>query len=332
MKKTLTIAIPVYNMENLLPRCLDSILKARGVGDVEILVINDGSKDESLRIAKEYEADFPESVIAIDKENGGWGSVINLALEKASGKYFKILDSDDWFDTNSFERLIEILKTAEADIVATSYTKVYDDADSKTISYSESVCGDVLDFEQRLAELNYKTDIPMATLCYKTEILKEIGLKVADKYYADVEYALVPLCKVKTIQYLDLNVYQYYLGREDHSTSAKGYIAHFRDYLEITKKLVLFLEQSKIQGNVGVLLKNEIQKHVRFAYYLLLSTMFVGGSIEAKSSLTELDNYLKEHSSYLYKQAGKETVRGFIPFIKIWRQTGINVLNLRKWI
>lgn len=332
MNKILTIAVPVYNMEKLLPRCLDSLVKAENLNDVEILIINDGSKDDSLKIAKQYEAKYPESIMAIDKPNGGWGTVINLAMQKATGKYFKILDSDDWFKTAEFEKLVNPLQTTDADLVASSYTEIYDNENPKTILFSKSICGKVMEFEKRLIALQYKTDIPMATVCYKTQVLKDIGLQVADKYYADVEYTLVPLSYIRTIIYTRFNVYQYYLGRVDHSTSTRGYINHSDDFLNMVRKLVLYYESTKPQGTLKVFFQKELRKLIRFCYTLNLSTAYRGGSKEALESIKEFDSSLRETSPYLYRQVAKENVRGFIPFIKIWRSTKINVLNLRKWI
>ena len=97
----LSIVIPAYNIETFLPKCLDSLVYAKNIGDCEIIVVNDGSKDNTLKIAKEYEKNFPSVVRVFDKENGGHGSAVNLGMKVAKGKYFKILDSDDWFVTSN---------------------------------------------------------------------------------------------------------------------------------------------------------------------------------------------------------------------------------------
>ena len=101
MCKILTIAIPAYNMEKYVGRCLDSVLHTAMTNTIEVLLINDGSKDSTLRIAQEYATKWPETLRVINKPNGGWGSAINCAISEAAGKYFKILDADDWFDTQA---------------------------------------------------------------------------------------------------------------------------------------------------------------------------------------------------------------------------------------
>ena len=102
MNKILTIIIPTYNMEKYLRRCLDSlIIDEEGMKQLEVLVINDDSKDSSSQIAHEYQDKYPDTYRVIDKENGNYGSCINRGLKETTGKYVKVLDADDWFDNKS---------------------------------------------------------------------------------------------------------------------------------------------------------------------------------------------------------------------------------------
>ena len=140
MSKRLTIVIPCYNVEQYLAECLDSILDTRYNNVLEVLAINDGSKDDTLALAREYEARFPEILRVIDKPNGGWGTVINMAIAEARGRYFKILDSDDWFDKASFAEFMAALKACEADIFASNYTAINGLNKNKGKQYAESLC------------------------------------------------------------------------------------------------------------------------------------------------------------------------------------------------
>ena len=119
--KVLSIAIPVYNTENYIKRCVDSLAIQDIINDIEIILVNDGSKDNSIKIMNEYKAKYPESIIVVDKENGGHGSTINKALSIATGKYFRVLDSDDWFDVKMYEELYTKAKSTNADIVMCDY-------------------------------------------------------------------------------------------------------------------------------------------------------------------------------------------------------------------
>lgn len=107
MEKILTIVIPTYNMQDYLRRCLDSlIVPEEQMQLLEVLVVNDGSKDNSSAIAHEYQDKYPGTFRVIDKENGNYGSCVNRGLKEATGKYIKILDADDWFDTKALTSFV----------------------------------------------------------------------------------------------------------------------------------------------------------------------------------------------------------------------------------
>ena len=111
MNKLLTIIIPIYNTQEYLRKCLDSlIIKEPLLSLVEILLIIDGSPDDSLVIAKEFETNYPQTFVVINKENGGYGSVLKRGIQEAKGKYCKILDSDDWYDKQEFEKFVKNLE------------------------------------------------------------------------------------------------------------------------------------------------------------------------------------------------------------------------------
>ena len=118
--KKLSVIIPAYNAERFLAKCVASIAE-QTYENIEIIVVNDGSKDSTLKIAEEYENKYPGSVIVIDKENGGHGSTINSSLIRASGKYYKIVDSDDWVETENLDKLVSILKNSDEDLIVNSY-------------------------------------------------------------------------------------------------------------------------------------------------------------------------------------------------------------------
>ena len=113
--KVLSIIVPVYNTEKYLRRCLDSVLVQEALPYLELIAVNDGSKDHSIDILREYQARFPENVVLIDKENGGHGSAVNAGIDAARGKYLRIVDADDWLDTASLPALLNALETAKAE-------------------------------------------------------------------------------------------------------------------------------------------------------------------------------------------------------------------------
>ena len=124
-EKVLSIVIPSYNVEKYLYEIVPHYINSDSFGDIELIIVNDGSKDKTLEIAKEYANAYPESIKYVDKQNGGHGSTINVGKNVATGKYFKIIDGDDWVDEKEFDKFIKILKTCEDDVVLSPYVSCY---------------------------------------------------------------------------------------------------------------------------------------------------------------------------------------------------------------
>ena len=120
--KLLSIIVPTYNMEAYLVRCLDSVTNKILPNTLEVIVVNDGSKDKSLNIARSYQTFRPDIISIIDKPNGNYGSCINEGLKEAQGKYIKILDADDWYNTDSLKVFLEKLVDVDSDLIITDFT------------------------------------------------------------------------------------------------------------------------------------------------------------------------------------------------------------------
>ena len=185
--KLLSIVVPVYNTEDYIRRCLDSIVSIDDRSPLEIIVVSDGSKDSSIDIAKEYAAKYPECFVIIEKENGGHGSTVNKGLEVATGKYFRVLDSDDWFDTMNFAKYLADLEHCDEDLVLTPYTQEYTFNGGKfeykypEYEHDEVYTWDDMEFDEGTM---YFT---MASSTYKTELLRECGLRLFEKsFYVDI--------------------------------------------------------------------------------------------------------------------------------------------------
>ena len=137
MSKILSVTIPTYNVEKYLKQCLDSFIIPEIIDDMEILIVNDGSTDSSPIIAKEYTEKYPDTFKLINKENGGHGSTINTGIANATGKYFKVVDSDDWVDTKSMINLMATLKKDDCDLVYSNYYWVDNDTGKKTVEFQK---------------------------------------------------------------------------------------------------------------------------------------------------------------------------------------------------
>lgn len=217
-EKLLSVIIPTYNMEQLLPRCLDSIVSARHADEVEAIVVNDGSKDRSLEVARRYEGEHEGVVRVVDKPNGNYGSTINAALPTAQGKYVKILDSDDYFDTAELDRLLEAMATTDADMFVTPFTQILPDGQHEVVRYNTMGrqpyrYGEVYDADKVLAD-GYIRFFLMHALAYRTQMLRQMGYRQTEGIsYTDTEWATIPVYQVKTICFLNYNVYQYNFDR-----------------------------------------------------------------------------------------------------------------------
>lgn len=194
--KVISIAIPTYNMEQWLNRCLDSVVIPEIIDKVEIIVVNDGSRDRSSEIAHSYADRYPDSVIVIDKENGNYGSCVNRALGIATGKYFRILDADDWFDRNGFIGYVNQLESLTVDVVVTHYVKEFVGRKKNTIYDTSFKC-----FNQILSinslqsdDIDFYEDLVMHKLSYRTDLLKSCGCVCPKEFLIRILNMFIILC------------------------------------------------------------------------------------------------------------------------------------------
>ncbi len=328
--KILTIVIPAYNMEQYIIRCLESVtVNIRGIDDLEIIVVNDGSKDRTLELAQTFAVKYPQSVRVIDKPNGGWGTGINRGIDEATGKYLKTLDSDDWFDSHNLDEFINLLKQLDVDMVLTSLSEVNQEGDIRKKIYPKSLCGKIMPIDDYLTENNYSMGAPIHSITYRTSLLKDSGFRVCDRFYGDLDYIITPLIHVNTVYLSTLNIYQYFIGREGQSVSIEGYNTHIDDYLEVCRKTVKFWIEYKENFSHPLkqyVLKETIQR-IRWGYILLLSPLYSGNKQDSAYKLSQLDHLVKTDRT-LYSLTNKIKAKKIIPWIYVWRKTRINIFKL----
>ena len=247
MEKILTISIAAYNVEKYIKNTLDSLLINK-IEDLEILVEDDGGSDNTVNIVIEYEKKYPDIIRLIHKENGGYGSTINKSIEIARGKYFKQLDGDDWYDTESLKKILELLRNIDSDVVYTPYKEFYENR-------KEYILQDFFDKEiQKECNvediiLESKHYLNMYTLCYKTKLLKQSKIKLLEKcFYTDTQYAMYPIATANTIYITHYPLYIYRLGDEGQSVSLNGYIKHYKDHVKVSKDIIDFYNKNKMNS------------------------------------------------------------------------------------
>ena len=249
--KLLTIVVPTYNISEYIEKCINSFLEVneKYYKDFEVIVVNDGSIDNSVQVVENLIIDSNLDLRIISKENGGHGSTINVGITEAKGKYFKVIDGDDWINISSFETLLEKLKTIDVDMVISNYTEqhVYNNS-KKTIDFVGRIVTDVI------VEGLPDRRIPMHALTYKTSILKNNDIRLSEKtFYVDTEYTLLPIKNVKNYIYYDLDIYQYFLGRPDQSMHNNIMKQKSDHHYRVTKRILELYKEirvDKIQENI----------------------------------------------------------------------------------
>ena len=220
--KLLSIVIPTYNMEALLPRCLDSLVIPVATDKLEVLIVNDGSRDNSLAIAQKYEEKYPNIFRVIDKENGNYGSTINKGIELATGKYFRILDSDDFYNNDELVSFVEKLELCKADLVLTDYC-----VDRENHTSKMNISGIEKNVEHNLEEvdISHIRNFAMHSLTVNSSILKDNKITLQTGIsYTDTEFCYYPLLYSKTICYYNFLVYRYQIGRDGQTVNLDSQI------------------------------------------------------------------------------------------------------------
>lgn len=236
MEKLLTISIAAYNVEKFLDNALHSLVDTRILEKIEVLVVDDGSTDRTREIAIRYHEQYPKTFFCISKENGGYGSTINRALSHANGRYFKLLDGDDWYNTEELVKLIDILETCNCDMVVTGYTEVYEGTQNKKeFSYKSYKAQTEYQFENVCADISLK----MHAVMFKTALLKENHVFITEKcFYTDTEFLLIPIMFVNSVMFCHVDIYQYRLALSGQSVSIEGMRKHYKDAERVLSKLL----------------------------------------------------------------------------------------------
>lgn len=239
--KLLTVVIPAYNVEKYLHRCLDSLLYDEEIRDnLDIIVVNDGSSDRTVAVAEKYCQEY-NSVTLINKENGGHGSTVNAGLKAAKGKYFKVIDADDWANIWDFSDFVKSLKAETADLLVTDFRRdvLYDEYSEKFAFYAGD--DEIHDIEEAYASMLNLNFFYMHALCIKTEALRKVwgeGL-LEKRFYVDQQFNMLAFTGAKTYRVLPYDIYRYFIGRPEQSMNNLG--KHHKDHEKIISWMIDYL-------------------------------------------------------------------------------------------
>lgn len=237
--KLLSIVVPSYNSQDYLHRCLDSLVL--GGQEVEIIVVDDGSSDNTAQIALEYCNRFPGIVRLEQKENGGHGSAVNRGLDVATGQYFKVVDSDDWLDTSAYMSVLSQLRsTGSVDLLVTNYVYEYSyNGKQKVMRYSNVFPQSKVISWDSMHHFRFDQLMLMHSMFYRTDLLRECGLKLPEHtFYVDNLVAYLPLPYVKSLVYLDCSPYRYLIGRVGQSVNMQAMIKQIDQQIKVTRMMI----------------------------------------------------------------------------------------------
>ena len=302
--KYISFAIPCYNSQEYMDKAIESILK--GGEDVEIIIVNDGSKDRTSEIAHEYEEKYPTIIKAVDKENGGHGDAVNTGLKHATGLYFKVVDSDDWVDESSLMKILETLhklvdEDKMVDMLISNY--VYEKVGVKhkrVIHYQNVIPQEKIITWKDLGKFQIGQYILMHSVIYRTELLRRCKLELPKHtFYVDNIYVYYPLPHVKTLYYLNVNFYRYFIGRDGQSVNEQNMIKRIDQQLFVNKTMIDMYDMDKIQ--------NRRLRAYMINYLAIMMTVSSIIAIRSKNpenleKKTELWKYLKEKQPKIYKK------------------------------
>lgn len=305
--KLLSVAIPCYNSAAYMSHAIDTLLT--GGDDVEIIIVDDGSKDETLEIAKRYEKEYPGIVKAVHQENGGHGEAVNTGLKNATGLYYKVVDSDDWVNEEALQKVLAVIRdlienSEKLDMLISNY--VYEKVSlnkQKVIDYKGALPEGRIFGWSDTKHFRNSQNIIMHSVIYRTKLLKDCGLSLPKHtFYVDNIFVYYPLPFVKTMYYLNVDFYRYFIGRDDQSVNEKVMMGRIDQQLRVNKILIDCHDLTKIKNKK---LRNYMVKYL--VVMMTVSTVFLvkDGSEESLEKKEELWRYLEKKNKRLYQEVSK---------------------------
>ena len=323
MKKLLTISIAAYNQEKYIKQTLDSLIDETIIDELEIFVVDDGANDHSLEIAQQYAAKYPQSIFPIHKENGGYGSTVNYSIAHMSGKYFRMLDGDDWYETKEFCNFVLALKNTDADVVITPY---YEGITGKMkcvrwdVPWGETI---------RIESMDARQTFGMWAITYKSDVIRKSGMVLPPMFYIDQIYNIVPFAYSETISFLNHAVYCYRTGQEGQSISRAARIRHTCDILNLCVWQCDFYE--KLKSSCGKNLNYIASRIGGDAYQFSFNTLIMYPvSKDNLNRLIEFEKTISRLSPDIYNKA-KEVGRWRF-FIYLLRKTNYRLYWFMRFV
>ena len=323
-KKVLSVSIAAYNVSKTLKQALDSFLADDVAPYVDVMIVDDGSKDDTAEIARTYVNRLPDTFRVISKENGGWGSTLNSGIAAATGKYFKQLDGDDYFSTENLADYLAFLQTTDADLIHTPFIQ-FEDGTGGIINelggYSDGYAHFPLNQTLRLEDI--EDYIPaMHNVTVKTEILRKNHITIMEHcFYTDVEFTLKVYNCCDTVCFYKRPIYYYRLARSGQSMSIAGAQKHYKDHIRMLKNMLEYADKNVTNACKKKNIDSRLCEACAFQYIFFFA---LKGSRKEKQEFIQFDRFLKDEYPSVYNRIdGRQ--------IKILRKTDFNGYKLLAW-
>ncbi|AWI04286.1 glycosyltransferase family 2 protein [Clostridium drakei] len=301
--KIITFTVPCYNSEAYMEHCIETLLP--GGEDVEIILVDDGSSDGTAIIADNYASKYPSIVKAIHQENGGHGEAVNTGIKNASGLYFKVVDSDDWLDVPGMLKVISVLKELHEqgkvlDMMICNYVYEHSvDNTSHVVRYKNVMPENRVFGWSDVGKFKMSQYILMHSVIYNTELLHECGLVLPKHtFYVDNLFVYQPLPYIKTIYYMNIDLYRYFIGREDQSVNEKIMIKRIDQQIRVTKLMIDFY------CTIGTIPNKRLDDYMKNYLSMMMTIssvlLVVSGTEENLQKKKELWLYLKNVDEKVY--------------------------------
>lgn len=334
--KTISFAVPCYNSADYMDKCIGSLIDCGD--DVEVIIVDDGStKDDTAKIADGWAERYPDIVKVIHKENGGHGSAVNAGLDEAEGLYFKVVDSDDWLDLHSMAPVMAYLRTQlesedPTDMIIGNYVYEKVHEGTRTVMRYRSTFPTNRRFTwEEVGSFNKTQYLLMHSVIYRTKLLKDMGLRLPEHcFYVDNIFVYEPLPHVKSMYYLDVDMYRYFIGREDQSVNETTMMNRIDQQLRVTRTMIDAVDVMSVEPR-------RLRKYMEsyLSMMLTIDSVFLRmrDTDEDNEKLKEIWAYLKDSSPALYRRVRSNVLNvGTNLPTKVGRKAGLGGYHLAQKI
>lgn len=308
--KVLSVSIAAYNVSETLRQCIDPFLESGVMDALDIMVVDDGSKDSTAVIAREYAEKYPQSIRLISKKNGGWGSTVNTGIQNACGEFFRQLDGDDYYKPENMKDYIAFLQETTADMVLAPYIE-FNDATGEVISEPNCNPGCEIGKVYDMADIPHMAPF-MHSMTIRTACIKNRLTITEHCFYTDTEFVLKSCNMATNVAFFDKPIYSYRRASAGQSMSLSGLEKHYKDQ-SIVVETMLDYQNSEVKREEVLAIYEELLQNTCGWQYLVL--LYISRTPEHKRDLVAFDNMLKAKGRSYYEKIN-------IPVILKLRKTG----------